>query len=116
MQKSNDTKASLEAAIMQVLQYFHYFVYAPTAEQIYGYLSVKAHKNEITGALQKLVQEKTLISEEILFNSLNSPRTLIQTSGRSPRRPKTFIYAMRGEGICFKNHRERAENTAFKIK
>lgn len=65
--KSN---TQLQSAIMHVINYFAYFNFAPSEEQIYRFLPIKVEKKEMQSVLRKMVEKSRLFASKCAIKKI----------------------------------------------
>lgn len=80
----------LHTAIIDVIQYFHFFRYAPQAEHIYMYLPIKTSRSACTTTIRQLVSQNKIERKTY---------TLEDDTFELKKGQRITLYAMRGEGI-----------------
>ena len=95
------TKLSLQKAIKNVVNYYAFFDYAPSLEEIHTFLSIKTTNKVLNGRLGDLIVSKKIISQSLKSYNLNL---------------KSDLYTLPGHRIFFKKRVDRNVITANNLK
>ena len=60
---------NLHNEIVKVLEYFHFFNYAPNSGEIFTFLTKKIHERRLEGILSQMVEKGIITSHKIVHNS-----------------------------------------------
>lgn len=101
------TTSDLHKAIIDVIQYFHFFRYAPQSEHIYMYLPIKISQSSFKTAINQLIEQKRIETKAYIIR---------KDTFELKKRQKITLYAMRGEGMLCDRTLKHYDFTLEKLK